>query len=427
MIDAALEAGVTFLDTADIYGSGDSERFIGAALGERRNEVVLGRSSGRMCRSRPRRLPRPPAPCDRRVARAARDGRDRPLHVSPPRRLTPLEETLAAMNELVDEGRVRWLGLSNATQATSAPRPRAASPSSPSRPAAPPRRRRRGGAASCRELGIGYVPYFPLASGLLTGKHPARRGRARRLPAVRQPARRAGLRRRRGTGGGRRRARSHACSGSSRPRSPRQSPGSEASPPTASSSSARPRSPATSLQCLDGVEVPLVEAGCRTARSRRARPRRGGTCRSGARWRAGSTGRKPIPSSRQSGSTSASSARWRRLYRFWTETTGDAALGRGAEVACVDVGAGRAQRTPPLVDELVHRRECLLERGDAVGAVVRVEVDHVPSPSRPSDASTRTAQVVAGAAGARGPTLIPCPNFVPEHDLVASLARARPR
>ena len=67
MIDAALEAGVTFLDTADIYGSGDSERFIGAALGERRNEVVLGTKFGRM-----RRSPAPAAPATTCAVRSTR-------------------------------------------------------------------------------------------------------------------------------------------------------------------------------------------------------------------------------------------------------------------------------------------------------------------------------------------------------------------
>ena len=127
--------------------------------------------------------------------------------------VTPLEETLAAMNELVDEGRVRWLGLSN----VDAGHLRAAAESGVTVVAVQNRYSllHRADDAEvlplCRELGIGYVPYFPLASGLLTGKY--RRGEAApagsRLSA--QHARRAGLRRRRGTGGGGRRVRSHAA------------------------------------------------------------------------------------------------------------------------------------------------------------------------------------------------------------------------
>ena len=179
VIDAALEAGVTFLDTADIYGSGDSERFIGAALGERRNEVVLGTKFGQDAsvpgpggsRDHLRRA------IDASLGRLGTDVIDLYTYHRPDG-VTPLEETLAAMKELVDEGRVRWLGLSN----VDAGHLRAAAESGVTVVAVQNRYSllHRADDAEvlplCRELGIGYVPYFPLASGLLTGKY--RRGEA---------------------------------------------------------------------------------------------------------------------------------------------------------------------------------------------------------------------------------------------------------
>ncbi len=177
VIDAALDVGVTFLDTADVYGSGDSERFIRAALGERRVQVVLGTKFGQDAS-----VPGPGGSRDH-VRRAIDASLDRlgtdviDLYTyHRPDGVTPIEETLAAMQELVDEGRVRWLGLSN----VDASLVRAAAASGVTVVAVQNRYSLlyRDDDASvvplCRELGIGYVPYFPLASGLLTGKY--RRG-----------------------------------------------------------------------------------------------------------------------------------------------------------------------------------------------------------------------------------------------------------
>ena len=114
VIDAALEAGVTFLDTADVYGSGDSERFIGEVLVGRRDEVVLATKFGQDAS-----VPGPGGSRDH--VRAAIDASSERLgfdvvdlyYYHRPDGVTPLEETLEAMQELVDEGRVRALGLSN--------------------------------------------------------------------------------------------------------------------------------------------------------------------------------------------------------------------------------------------------------------------------------------------------------------------------
>ncbi len=176
VVDAALDAGITFLDTADIYGSGDSERFIGAALGERRDLVVLGTKFGSDAS-----IPGPGGSRDhlRRafeasLGRLATDVVDLYTYHRPDG-VTPLEETLAAMQELVDEGRVRWLGLSN----VDAGQVRAAAASGVTVVAVQNHysllhRDDAEVLQLCRQHGIGYVPYFPLGSGLLTGKY--RRG-----------------------------------------------------------------------------------------------------------------------------------------------------------------------------------------------------------------------------------------------------------
>ena len=177
VVEAALEVGVTFFDTADVYGSGESERFIGAALGRRRADVVLGTKFGQDASV--------PGPGGSRqhvrralVASLERLGTDViDLYTyHRPDGITPLEETLTAMQELVDEGRVRWLGLSNVDAAQVA----AAASSGVTVVAVQNEYSllHRDDDAEvlplCLRHGIGYVPYFPLASGLLTGKY--RRG-----------------------------------------------------------------------------------------------------------------------------------------------------------------------------------------------------------------------------------------------------------
>jgi len=177
VVEAALEVGVTFFDTADVYGSGESERFIGAALGRRRADVVLGTKFGQDAS-----VPGPGGSREhlRRalVASLERLGTDViDLYTyHRPDGITPLEETLTAMQELVDEGRVRWLGLSNVDAAQVA----AAASSGVTVVAVQNEYSllHRDDDAEvlplCLRHGIGYVPYFPLASGLLTGKY--RRG-----------------------------------------------------------------------------------------------------------------------------------------------------------------------------------------------------------------------------------------------------------
>ena len=175
VVDAALEAGITFLDTADIYGGNDSERFLGEVLEGRRDQVVLATKFGM-------------GP-DEGMARGSREYMRHALAASLERLRTdyvdvyyyhqpdetPVAETIGAMRELVEEGRVRAIGVSNFSveqlDEAVAAGPVAALQNHYN---LLEREAEADVLPRCAELGVGYVPYFPLASGLLTGKY--RRG-----------------------------------------------------------------------------------------------------------------------------------------------------------------------------------------------------------------------------------------------------------
>jgi aryl-alcohol dehydrogenase-like predicted oxidoreductase len=177
VIDAALDAGISFLDTADIYGGdGASERLIGAALEGRRDRVVLATKFG-MEMGGDTGEPRGSRAYARRALEASlerlRTDRVDLLYYHGPDGVTPLAETLGALAELADEGRIGAFGVSNLDAAQL----REAAGFGDPRLAALQneyslleRRAERELLALCREHGIGFVPYFPLARGLLTGK-----------------------------------------------------------------------------------------------------------------------------------------------------------------------------------------------------------------------------------------------------------------
>jgi aryl-alcohol dehydrogenase-like predicted oxidoreductase len=175
VVDAALDAGVTLLDTADVYGSTRSEEFLGTVLAGRRERVVLATKFGMRIDDA-----RPGGGSPAYLRRALEDSLRRlrtdridlyQLHWPDP--ATRLADTIGALEELRREGKVRELGCSNfsAAQLEEAGGAFASVQNEYSLLAREPEQ---GVLSACERLGLGFVPYFPLASGLLTGKY--RRG-----------------------------------------------------------------------------------------------------------------------------------------------------------------------------------------------------------------------------------------------------------
>ena len=176
-IHRALDIGVTFLDTADMYGIGENEKLVGRAIAKRRNEVTLATKFGNVrdpgdpskfsISGRPEYVR---AACDASLQRLGVDHID--LYYQHRVDLeTPIEDTVGAMARLVEAGKVRCLGLSEARPETIR---RAV--------AVHPITAYQGEYSlwtreieseilpTCRELDIGFVAYSPLGRGLLTGK-----------------------------------------------------------------------------------------------------------------------------------------------------------------------------------------------------------------------------------------------------------------
>jgi len=182
IVDTAIDAGITFIDTAERYGDGDSERFLGEALRGRRHRVVLATKFGG---GRPGEQARGTAAyiggaIEASLRRLQTDYVDL-LYYHAPDGVTPIAETLAALDELVRQGSVRAIGCSNFSAAQLAEADGAARSGDTSRFAALQnqyslleRDADNDVLPLCRELGVGFVAYFPLAGGLLTGKY--RRG-----------------------------------------------------------------------------------------------------------------------------------------------------------------------------------------------------------------------------------------------------------
>jgi len=181
VVDAALDAGVNFLDTADIYGKTQSEVYLGRALKGRRDRVILATKLG-MKVDEQRRGARPEyvrQACEDSLRRLDTDYIDLyQLHTPDPS--VPIADTLGALDELVQAGKVREIGCSNfdrqeLREAEEAVKPGGARfVSVQNEYSMIHREPERGVLETCERLGIAFIPYFPLASGLLTGKY--RRG-----------------------------------------------------------------------------------------------------------------------------------------------------------------------------------------------------------------------------------------------------------
>lgn len=178
VVSAALEAGINFFDTADIYGSTKSEEFLGRALAGRRHQAIVATKFG-MAVDEQRKGARPEY-----IHRAAEDSLKRlrtdyidlyQLHQPDPQ--VPIADTLGALDQLVKAGKVKEIGCSNFSEAQLDEAARATRSGAagfvsvqneysllhrePERRVLP----------ACERLGLAFLPYFPLASGLLTGKY----------------------------------------------------------------------------------------------------------------------------------------------------------------------------------------------------------------------------------------------------------------
>ncbi|MGH9051706.1 MAG: aldo/keto reductase [Acidimicrobiia bacterium] len=184
VVDAALEAGVTFFDTADVYGDGLSEEYLGRALGPRREEVMIATKFGGTMGGDERRSGAGRRWIEQAIGESlSRLGTDRidlyQLHVPDPE--IPVEETLGALDGLMEDGRVREIGCSNLDAGQIELAVRTASVRNLSRFASVQnqysllhREPEEGVLEACRRHELAFLPYFPLASGMLTGKY--RRG-----------------------------------------------------------------------------------------------------------------------------------------------------------------------------------------------------------------------------------------------------------
>jgi aryl-alcohol dehydrogenase-like predicted oxidoreductase len=178
VVAAALEEGINFFDTADIYGKTQSEEFLGRALGSQRSQVVIATKFGNAVD--PGRKGAHPD----YIARAVEDSLRRLgtdyidlyiLHTPDPS--VPIADTLGALDMLVTAGKVREIGCSNFSveqlrEADAAVKEGSARFTSVQNEYSLIHREpEEGMLAECERLEVAFVPYFPLASGLLTGKY----------------------------------------------------------------------------------------------------------------------------------------------------------------------------------------------------------------------------------------------------------------
>ncbi len=175
-IHHAIDLGITFFDTADVYGLGGNEELVGRALAKRRHEVIIATKFGNVrtpdgkyvgVNGRPEYVQ---SACEASLRRLKISTIDLYYQHRVDTEV-PIEETVGAMSRLIEQGKVRYLGLSEAgaqnIRRAYATHPIAALQSEYSLWTRDPEE---GILATCRELGIGFVPYSPLGRGMLTGQ-----------------------------------------------------------------------------------------------------------------------------------------------------------------------------------------------------------------------------------------------------------------
>ena len=180
VVDAAVDEGINFFDSADIYGTGQSEEFLGQALGSRRADVIVATKFGMGDGTKL------PAGASAASVVAAAEGSLRRLgtdyidlyQLHLPDDKVPIDETLEAMDRLVRDGKVREIGCSNFDGARLDEATAAAAKHGTARFESVQNElsllRRRGEAdllQACDRHNLAILPYFPLASGMLTGKY----------------------------------------------------------------------------------------------------------------------------------------------------------------------------------------------------------------------------------------------------------------
>jgi aryl-alcohol dehydrogenase-like predicted oxidoreductase len=185
VVDAALDVGITLFDTAESYGHGESEGFLGRALAGRRDRAVIatkfgwgsGRDDDSVARGDPAYVRNA---IDESLRRLGTDHVDL-YQYHRPDGVTPIADPLGAMDELVRAGKVRYIGHSNFSAAQVREADEAAAAHGFARYVSAQneyswlhREPERDLIPECERLGLGLLPYFPLARGLLTGKY--RRG-----------------------------------------------------------------------------------------------------------------------------------------------------------------------------------------------------------------------------------------------------------
>jgi aryl-alcohol dehydrogenase-like predicted oxidoreductase len=183
VVEAALEAGINFFDIADVYGNGTAESLLGRALRGRRGEAIVATKFGHVTKEA--RDPSERGGHPQNVIRSA-EASLRALdtdyidlfQLHEPDPTVPVAETLGALETLVQQGKVRWIGCSNVSieglreaRASAEERQVPGFQTVQNEYSLLVRDAEADVIPYCRELGLRFIPYFPLASGVLTGKY----------------------------------------------------------------------------------------------------------------------------------------------------------------------------------------------------------------------------------------------------------------